>query len=306
VTSPTGTQYVLIRQTPTGETLAIVTELAAALRTLTVNGVDLTEPYGDDVQPPFANGIVLFPWPNRIKDGLWQLDGKPQQLDITEPKFTNASHGLLRFSPYRLVDRTDDSVTLAATVFPQHGFPFVLEKSVTYQLEDDGVRVTHEIVNASDVPAPAALGTHPFLRVGNVPSEELTLTLKAGTRFVTDERLIPTAEVETAGTEFDLRDGRLASEVELNTTFGSLESQTHRLTAPDGSFVELWQHDDFAYVLAFATPFPTAASERLGIAIEPMTAPPNAFNSGQGLRWLEPGERWELDWGIRYSAATTD
>ena len=34
------------------------------------------------------------------------------------------------------------------------------------------------------------------------------------------------------------------------------------------------------------------------IAIEPMTAPPDALNSGEGLRWLAPGERSEHRWGI--------
>ena len=299
MTSPTGQQYELTRETPNGQVRAIVTELAAALRTLTVGGVDITEPYRDDVQPPFADGIVLFPWPNRIRDGLWELDGKPQQLDITEPKFHNASHGLLRFSPYALLERTVDSVTLAATVFPQHGFPFRLEQAVTYQLTDDGVTVSHDIRNASAAAAPVALGTHPFLRVGDVPSEDLVITLDAGTRFEVDERLIPTAEVPVDGTVFDLRQGSRVGDVELNTTFGQLGSHTHRLTAPDGRFVELWQDADFGYALAFATPFPKDGGMKLAVAIEPMTVPPNGFNSGDGLRWLEPDERWQLSWGIR-------
>ena len=301
MTSPTGQQYELTRETPNGTVRAIVTELAAAIRTLTVDGVDITEPYGDDVQPPFANGIVLFPWPNRIRDGLWNLDGKPQQLDITEPKFHNASHGLLRFSPYALLERTDDSVTLAATVFPQHGFPFRLEQAVTYQLTDDGVTVSHDIRNASDAAAPVALGTHPFLRVGDVASEDLVITLDADTRFEVDDRLIPTAEVPVEGTDLDLRQGVRVGDVELNTTFGDLGSRVHRLTAPDGRFVELWQDDDFGYALAFATPFPKDGGMNLAVAIEPMTVPPNGFNSGDGLRWLEPDERWQLGWGIRYS-----
>jgi aldose 1-epimerase len=36
------------------------------------------------------------------------------------------------------------------------------------------------------------------------------------------------------------------------------------------------------------------------VAIEPMTAPANAFNTGAGLRWLAPGESWTLRWGIRH------
>ena len=36
------------------------------------------------------------------------------------------------------------------------------------------------------------------------------------------------------------------------------------------------------------------------MAIEPMTAPPDALNSGDGLRWLSPGDTWEARWGIQY------
>jgi aldose 1-epimerase len=32
-----------------------------------------------------------------------------------------------------------------------------------------------------------------------------------------------------------------------------------------------------------------------------MTAPANAFNTGQSLRWLNPGEEWRATWGIRYT-----
>ncbi|MCW2594427.1 MAG: Aldose 1-epimerase, partial [Jatrophihabitans sp.] len=35
-----------------------------------------------------------------------------------------------------------------------------------------------------------------------------------------------------------------------------------------------------------------------GIAIEPMTCAPNAFNSGAGLIVLEPGGAWAGSWGI--------
>jgi aldose 1-epimerase len=44
----------------------------------------------------------------------------------------------------------------------------------------------------------------------------------------------------------------------------------------------------------------TGESTQLGqaVAIEPMTAPADAFNSGQGLRWLAPGEDWVVRWGI--------
>ncbi len=77
-------------------------------------GVQLTESYGDDEIPPGATGITLAPWSNRVEDGVWYLDGKKQQLDITEVSRNNASHGLLRNSAYDLVDESEFSVTLEA------------------------------------------------------------------------------------------------------------------------------------------------------------------------------------------------
>ncbi|MHC5797590.1 aldose 1-epimerase family protein [Lacisediminihabitans sp. FW035] len=304
--APTGEQFALSRTTPHGEAVAVITEVAASLRVLSIGGIDLTEPYPEDAVPPFGDGIVLVPWPNRVEDGVWIHEGAAQVLDITEPALHNALHGLLRDRPYSVVERTPDAVMLAATVHPTRGYPFTLDTTVRYELGDDGIRVTHGVVNAGETRAPYAVGTHPFLRLGEVPTYELTLAVAAGTRFETDARLNPIREASVDGTDYDLRDGRLVAGLDLDDAFGGVTSvdgvSRHRLTAPDGRFVELWQESDFAYVQVFTTRiFPKDGGLGTAIAVEPMTAPPNAFNSGQGLRWLEPAESWSGSWGIRYS-----
>jgi len=306
--APTGDQFALSKSTPHGDAIAVITEVAASLRILSIGGIDLTEPYGDDVVPPFGDGIVLVPWPNRVKDGLWIHEGTAQVLDITEPALHNALHGLLRDRPYLLAERTPDAVTLAATVHPTRGYPFTLDTTVRYELVDDGIQVTHGVVNVGEKRAPYAVGTHPFLRLGEVPTYELTLALAAGTRFETDARLNPIRESSVDGTDYDLRSGRLVADLDLDDAFGGVTPvdgvSRHRLTAPDGRFVELWQESDFAYVQVFTTRiFPKDGGLGTAIAVEPMTAPPNALNSGQGLRWLEPGESWSGSWGIRYSGS---
>ncbi|MBK0296460.1 hypothetical protein IAE22_30885, partial [Bacillus sp. S34] len=159
-----------------GSGVAVVTEVAAGIRELRVAGFDLTEPFPVSEQPPGANGIVLAPWPNRVAGGVWELDGKRQQLDVSEPKYGNASHGLLRFAPYRVVDQTESSVLQEATIHPQHGWPFILETRVHHELVDDGIRITHEVVNRSGVRAPFAIGAHPYLRAGDTPAEDLVVT----------------------------------------------------------------------------------------------------------------------------------
>lgn len=304
--APTGLQYTLSKSTQHGEAVAVITEVAASLRVLSIGGIDLTEPYAEEVVPPFGDGIVLVPWPNRVEDGLWVHEGASQLLDITEPARHNALHGLLRDRPYSVVEQAVDAVTLAATVYPTRGYPFILDTTVHYELVDDGIRVTHAVINVGSSRAPYAVGTHPFLRLGDVPTQELTLAVSAGTRFETDARLNPTREVSIDGTEYDLRAGRLVAGLDLDDAFGAVTPvdgvSHHRLTAADGRFVELWQESDFAYVQVFTTRiFPKDGGLGTAIAVEPMTAPPNAFNSGQGLRWLEPGESWSGSWGIRYS-----
>ncbi|MFM9918927.1 aldose epimerase, partial [Lacisediminihabitans sp. H27-G8] len=189
---------------------------------------------------------------------------------------------------------------------PTRGYPFTLDTTVRYELVDDGIRVTHGVVNVGRDRAPYAVGTHPFLRIGEVPTYELTLAVAAGTRFETDDRLNPIRETTVEGTAYDLRAGRLVAGLDLDDAFGGVTSvdgvSRHRLTAPDGRFVELWQESDFAYVQVFTTRiFPRDGGLATAIAVEPMTAPPNAFNSGQGVKWLDPGESWSGSWGIRYS-----
>ncbi|PJJ73082.1 aldose 1-epimerase [Diaminobutyricimonas aerilata] len=299
----TGEQYTLER----GGVRATIAGVGATLRELSIDGTDLTEPFGPDVRPPFSNGAVLVPWPNRVKDGIWVHDGEELQLDLTEPHRHNALHGLLRDRPYEVVDRSAEAITLAATVFPTRGWPFLLDTTVRYELVDDGLRVTHGVTNASEARAPYAVGTHPFFTIGGVPTEDLVLTVHASTRFETDDRLNPTGEVPVEGTDYDFRSGRLLGGTFLDDAFGgvsSVDGASASLQAADGRRVSLLQDDTvWPYVQVFTTPiFPKGGGKGTAIAIEPMTAPPNALNSGQSLIWLDAGESWHGSWGVRYSA----
>ncbi len=298
---PTGEQHRLGRGTVT----ATVTELGAALRALRVDGVALVPEYPEDAPPPGASGVVLVPWPNRVAGATWTLDGRPQRLDVTEPSTGNASHGLLRNSGYAVAERTEDAVTLTATVFPQHGYPFLLRTAVRYALADDGVEVTHTIRNGSGAPAPVAVGAHPYVTVGEAAMSALSVTVEATTYEEVDAHGIPVATHPVDGSAFDLRGGRRLGGVELDTAYTGLAvvdgRHRHRVTGPDGTGLEVWADPDFGYVQVFTSHVYVGADGRTvdALAVEPMTAPADALNRGTGLRWLAPGEEWTLAWGIR-------
>ena len=71
------------------------------------------------------------------------------------------------------------------------------------------------------------------------------------------------------------------------------------LRAADGRSVSLWQDEHCRYVHVFVTgKFPGRTT---AVALEPMTGPANAFNSGDGLGWLPAGESFTMSWGITAS-----
>lgn len=298
----TGEQFDLSLETSSGGVVAAtITQVAAGIRRLSVRGVDIVPPYDAERKRPWGSGMVLVPWANRIRDGLWTLDGEPQQLAISEPARNNAIHGLLRFSPYSVAARTESTLRLEAKVFPQNGYPFLLDTAVTYRLVDAGIEVTHTITNQSDAAAPVAIGAHPFFTIGDVEPETLTVTVNATTHFEVDDRQLPTGEGPVDGTEFDLRGGKLLGDLTLDDGFGGAILRDgvseHSVSAPDGRTVTVWGDENFAYWQVFTTDQYPGQSK--AVAIEPMTAPTDAFNSGTGLKWLAPGETWEAGWGVR-------
>lgn len=304
--APTGDQYELERDSPAGHLSAVITQVAAGIRRFTVGGVDVTEPFDADATPPSACGIILAPWPNRVKDARWSAKapgGDELRLAVTEPERGNAIHGLLRFTEYRLAEHTADAVTLTASVHPQLGYPYQLATTVRHELTETGMLVTQTATNVGADRAPVALGAHPYLKIGDVPTADLVLTVHANTQFTVDDRMNVTGSTPVEATPFDLRGGVRVGDLELDHGFGDVEfcdgRVEHSVTAPDGRSVVLWGDENVKYVQAFThRSFATLPAGSVAVAIEPMTAPANALNTWEGLTWLEPGESWQMNWGI--------
>lgn len=304
-----GEQFELSLGTGIGGATAVVGQVAAVLREFSVDGVHYTETWPDDETPPMGCGIVLAPWPNRVEDGSWTApDGSAMQLDITEPGRYTAIHGLLRNAPYAAIERTADSVTLAAPIYPQNGYLFNLDTTVQYRLTTDdgriGLRVTHTVTNRGADPAPFGIGAHPYLRVGDVPIDRLTLTIAADTHAPVDERWIPHGTVPVGELCPDLRQGQLLGEVNCDVALTDLAvtngRHEHRLTASNGSALVLWTDTAFGWVQVYTPPdLPGhGPTTRLAVAVEPMTCGANALRTGIDVITLPPGETWSASWGL--------
>ncbi len=283
-----------------GAAQAYVCEAGAALLGYRVGGRWLTEP-SDPASPlPAGSGQLLVPWPNRVRDGRWLLEGQTQHLALTEPSRANASHGLLRHASYAAIEESGRHVRLRAEIFPQSGYPFRLTHTVTWELLDEGLRATHEVTHQGEGRAPVAIGAHPYLRVGDADVADCTLAIDAHTRIVVDERLLPVGTAPVSG-EHDWRSGPPIGARRVDSGYADLRPAgdglfRHTLRAPDGHGVALWADPAFAWVQVFVTD--RLPGRDLAVAVEPMTAPADALNSGEGIVWLADGDSLVASWGL--------
>lgn len=299
---------------------ALILGPGAALAALDWDGAGgpraLTETWDITQRPPLSAGSILVPWPNRIRDGKFDFDGFPHQLAVNDPMTGTAIHGFVNRLHWIAEDQAPDSITLSVGIGLHQGWPYRIHTSVTYRVSDKGLTVTHAAVNTGETRAPFGLGVHTYLRAGEYPVDECRLTLAAGTRLPLDERMLPSAPSQpVAGTRFDFADPRELAGVILDTPFSALlpnaDGHAHnRLSAPDGIATELWLSPEFRWMQVFTAgdetgkPFPRRGRAQdveprgRALAVEPMTCPPDAFNSGVDVLVLEPQERWEGSWGM--------
>ncbi|MCS5497964.1 aldose 1-epimerase family protein [Cnuibacter physcomitrellae] len=285
-----------------------IASIGATVRRVTHEGRDLVVAFEADELRPAYRGAVLAPWPNRVVDGRYTWEGAELQLPLTEPSRGHALHGLASWLDFSATEVSPDAITLSATVEPQAGYPFRVEVVVEYRLDADGLRTTVTGTNVGEGVAPFGTGPHPYLVAGDSPLDEWTLSLPAETVLeVTPDRLIPTdlAPVTTAeGGAFDFRTPRTIGATEIDHAFTDLVrdasgATTVSVTDADGRGVAMTWGADCGWVqIHTADLLPSQGVTRLGLAVEPMTCPPDAFNSGTDVLRLGPGESASASWRL--------
>lgn len=297
---PTGTQHTIGAY----GYAATLTEVGGALRTLTYQERPLVMSYPATAQPVGAAGQLLLPWPNRVRDGKYEFDGETRQLAITEPRTGNATHGFARLMPWTVLDRDAASIRLGLRLFPQLGYPHVLDLTVSYALGEAGLEVEVSAVNVGSGVAPYGMGAHPYLTLGEGTVDEAVLEVPAAEWAPVDEQMIPIGRRPVEGTEYDFREGRRIGSTVLDTPYTALRRDDDglvrvRLRTADGSRgVELWGASGVEWLQVFTGDTLPEPYRRAGIAVEPMSCPPNAFATGEHLVRLAPGERVVHRWGI--------
>jgi len=288
-----------------GDQRAVVVEVGGGLRAYSAGGRELIDGYGADEMCSSGRGQVLIPWPNRLEDGCYEFDGRRQQLALNEPEHRNAIHGLVRWANWTTAERESHRAVMAHVLHPQTGYPFSLRLSVEYALTDGGLRVRTTATNLGSEACPLGSGAHPYLSLVTATIDSLILRAPGRTVLRSDERGLPVGRQAVEHTQYDFRTPRRIGTTRLDHAFTDLERDEEglawvELRDPDhGSEVSLWVDASYPYLMLFSgDTLADVGRRRRGLAVEPMTCPPNAFRTGEALIRLAPGASFTGTWGI--------
>lgn len=255
---------------------------------------------------------LLYPFPSRIRHGTYAFGGQEYALPFNDFGRDNAIHGFIHPRPFTVITEDISATQAAITLrydYPGDlkGYPFLFSLTVRYALyitddETVGLYVSFDVTNTGLSRCPSAFGWHPYFRLaihtdtgtdGPVSVDDLTLALPATDTVLLDDNLCPVGQIPFAAAgPFSLTDRTFDAVFVVDTQNPIVETV---LSAPAQRVSLIISQDTAVFpFLVVYTPEP-----RNRIAIEPITANVDAFNTGEGLRTLEPGETWGGRIGVR-------
>ena len=294
---------------------ADLASVGASLRTLRHAGRDLVVPYAADEVRPGFRGMTLAPWPNRVVGGRYRWRDEELQLAVSEPSRGAALHGLVGWLDFEVTSASESSATLTATIEAQAGYPWRVLVETTYRLADDGLTQSVRGTNLGAEPAPWGAGPHPYLVAGPGTVDDWILELPADQVLdVRRDCLSPLglSVVDLDEPErFDFRVPRPVGTVQIDHAFTDLPDidaeVSVRVTTARGEGVAMtWDPTVCPWVQIHTTDLPggpATPGHRGGLAVEPMTCAPDAFNHARyehdtGLTVLAPGASASASWRI--------
>jgi len=245
----------------------------------------------------------LFPWANRVRNGKYTFQGKSHQLPVNESRRNNALHGFAFKQKFLLEDVGLSEKIATAHLswqydghFPGYPYPFDLDLFYEFTV-NEGLRASYSIKNQGQFDMPFVSGWHPYFRFAEGMADDWYLQLhRMNHRHQVDKQMIPTGQTE----QYDhFEQLRLVGNTQFDHCF-EVEAREGRVEAilansAYNSKLHLWQetgHHKYNFLQVYIPP------HRKTLALEPMSSNVNAFNNGDELIVLGPGESNEASFGL--------
>jgi aldose 1-epimerase len=290
------TEFV-IQHTTTGNRFVVVPELGGIVRQLslkkgnTLFSVLKTPGTPDTLKADTQSASeLLFPFASRIPEGTYTFFQKTYSLVQNDPNHASAIHGLVRKQAFHLSEQIvrDDAATLTLhyKLRDQIGYPFSIDFAIQYRLTADGkFELTYSASNTGNEPAPAMFGWHPYFKLGNEQVDAWKIEIPSQEIVKFNDDMTPIGKEA-----FPISGPTLLFKKVLDNCFivntASEKSVTKLISENQDVTLNIEQETGegkFNHLVIYTPP------SRDCVAIEPLTANVNAFNNGEGLNVLAPG-----------------
>jgi aldose 1-epimerase len=181
-----------------------------------------------------------------------------------------------------------------------------LRSLITYSLGPTGLTVEVTTTNIGTRAAPYGIGFHPWLSSGGADLDECFVRLDATEHVTVDDRLLPTGVEPVSGDkdltgwtdDFGMRSlkGLDLDDAWVGATYDNDDRSWCVLECPDGRSPAVWM-DRTMDCWQVCSANHIHDHVRFGLAAEPMSCYADAFNTGDRLVRLEPGESHTVRWG---------
>ncbi|HEY4292722.1 aldose epimerase [Luteibacter sp.] len=262
---------------------------------------------------------IMTPFANRVNDARYIFEGKTYDLQPGAVGTDRAvRHGFLRGEVFDVQREHADDDHASVTLFTKAirsdanpGYPFALDVSVTFTLDDKGLAVEAKTRNVGNHAAPTFFGWHPYFRLSDNPIEGWELHVPADTVIVTGTDFIPVPgtrawqALDKADRWLDFRKSRAIGDAPLNHTYADLQldpdgrARTRLRDPKSGAGIAVWQEKGVMLVFTSDT---AERDARKSVALEPMECMPDAFNRDDCTPQitLGPGEERRFACGVEF------
>jgi aldose 1-epimerase len=288
-----------------GDSLSIVPAFGANLLNLHFNYTSILDGYHTPeelVENKWSKNIILFPFPNRLRDGKYQHGGETYQFDINNVTTNNAIHGFSKNVDMQVTKTKVRDDCAAITCEYKHkgthkAYPFRFTFKITFILRGGALDIEMKFINTDTVNIPVGLGWHPYFRITE-KSDDTCLQMPHSELIEIDERMLPTGK-KTPFSAFDTLTKIGTTTLDSGFYIPNQTENAEVILQSNKGTLTYWQETGAAkwnFVQVFTPP------HRQSIAIEPMTCNIDAFNNHDGLVHLMPNACLDGRFGVNFKS----
>ena len=243
-------------------------------------------PEGWTYEQSYASSF-LFPFANRINKGLYSFNEHDYQLACNDSIQGHAIHGLIYNKEFDLVSHAfykESAILSFAYTYSgeEEGFPFSFDIKINYWFSGSAVQIRFNVVNTGKLDFPFSVGWHPYFM--SKRAEDIALDFKSNARYLMANDGTFAGEEAFDHSAFSM-DQAWDDCFKLNSEHINLQTSNYEMQLQSSGYE--------SYLQVF-TP-----SGKPCIAVEPVSAPLDSFNTKEGLLVLKAGMTKEFSWTLR-------